>query len=455
MFNFLKNLFSSKPAYGLGAFDSPVDTRDIDLAGIQVPVVLPDEYKTDMPPEKNQGIKSKCVGSGMTLIEELFLSKKAGEWILLSDDDLYEQCKLMDGIPDVAGTYPAIGAKIVTKSGVATVEAYNSKDFNKIMKSRAQNKLEGYAFVAPDFLAICQAIYQNLAVTAVFSVSSDWYRGKITKVLTSIGKHCTVLHGFKLSNESLKGQNSWGVGWIGYIAGIFNKDVKPGHFELAWADYKDNITDIIAFTRIPAYILEEVKSRPYTFTQDLKIGMTGYEVLKLQEYLSVALATGYFGPLTQKFVMRFQQSKGLKGDGIIGAKTREKLNMKKSYIDDWCEAIKQMEGAKAYRNNPGNLRFVGQQYAVNDKGFCKFDTYEHGYNALKNLLLRACTGKSSNYVPDMTLYEFYAGVSDEKKYGRKISGYAPDSDGNNSRRYSQFVADELGVPVETKIKNLI
>ena len=111
-------------------------------------------------------------------------------------------------------------------------------------------------------------------------------------------------------------------------------------------------------------------------------------------------------------------------------------------LDLWCEAAKKMEGAKPERNNPGNLRFRGQLYAVNDNGFCKFDTYQHGYNALRNLFYNACTGKSLVYKPDMTLYQFY-------------EFYAPSSDGNNPKHYAEFVAGIIGVPPTTQIKYLL
>lgn len=111
-------------------------------------------------------------------------------------------------------------------------------------------------------------------------------------------------------------------------------------------------------------------------------------------------------------------------------------------IDKWCEAIKKMEGAKPSRNNPGNLRFVGQMFAVNDNGFCKFDTYQHGYNALKKLLVNACTGKSKVYHPTMTLYDFY-------------NVYAPSSDGNNPKHYAEFVAKVIGVSPTIQIRELL
>ena len=74
--------------------------------------------------------------------------------------------------------------------------------------------------------------------------------------------------------------------------------------------------------------------------------------------------------------------------------------------------------------------------------FCIFETYEKGFEALKLLLTRAATGKSSVYDPEGDLYDFY-------------SHYAPSADNNNPRAYAEAVAREIGVPATTKIKYLV
>ncbi len=69
-------------------------------------------------------------------------------------------------------------------------------------------------------------------------------------------------------------------------------------------------------------------------TRNLKLGMTGNDVLVLQKFLikkasgpaAAALAknkaTGRFGPMTQDALEEFQKVKGLTADGIAGAKIR-------------------------------------------------------------------------------------------------------------------------------------
>lgn len=434
MFNYLKSLFG--PKYKIGALESPVDNRNIPASVVLSSVEIPDDYISVLKFRKDQKIKPKCVGSSTSVVAGEILGED------LSDDDLYEQCKKQDGIPNIDGTYISVAAKIATNSGIATVEAYNTGNQDMIAESRAKHKMKGYVFVERNFEAICQAIFQKKAVVAGFSISSEWFRGIITKILSVIGGHAVILKGYKYSAGILRGQNSWVITWIGYIAGKFNPIVKNGDFEMLWDDYKDNIYDIVAFTPISPDVKEEAKKYTYRFMNTLRLGSSGLEVKQLQTFLGLK-ADGSFGKITQSAVMKFQKDNGLLADGIVGAGTRKILNINaKSLIDAWCEAIKIMEGAKPERNNPGNLRYIGQKNAINDRGFCKFDTYENGYNALKNILVNACTGKSSVYYPSMSLLDFY-------------SKYAPSSDGNNPKSYATFVAKKLGCSITTKIVELL
>lgn len=446
MFNFLKKLFTNnEPTFTLGSLQSPADSRNIALSSFQEPVSLPDEFLTTMPPVENQGLKGKCVACAITKVGELKLTKPSSDsWLNFSDDEFYDQCKLIDGIPDVQGTYPSVGAKIACKFGMVQQSNYEKMDLNAMSEDRKKYRFDGYAFVGADFDEVCQAIFQNGAITASFLVDSNWFKSKITKVLKGLGRHYIVLNGFKMSAQTLRGQNSWGVGWVGYIAGIVNPSVKPGCFEAKWDDVKDTIVDIIAFTYIPPKIIEDATKADYRFINDMQVGSTGYDVTKLQERLGISPTTGFFGSKTKEAVIAYQTAKNIRSTGNVGPLTRASLNagVTKSFIPQWIEAIKKMEGAKPYRNNPGNLRFVGQQFATNDNGYCKFDTYEHGYKALENLLISACTGKSKIYYPEMTLNDFY-------------DKYAPDSDGNDSNNYAKYVAKRLGVSVDTRIKDLL
>lgn len=468
------DFFSPKPKFGLGSLESPPDVRNIALGSFQTPVSLPDEYETELPPVEDQGLKGKCVGSAIHKIAELYFTEKDAnfkEWVNLSDDDLYEQCKLIDGIPEVDGTYPSVGAKVAVNSGIATVEAYNTGNAVLIYESRKKHRLQGYAFVPADFDAICQAIYQNGAIGASLALDTKWYKGIIMKVLKSIGRHYVVLKGFKMSSQKIKGQNSWGIEWIGYIAGKLTPGVKAGAFEFRWSDYAEDISDIIAFPfTIPLKVLDDAKSKEYRFTKTMRLGDKGFEVSKLQERLKkegfvVYTVDGNFSKETRLVVMSYQKEKGLVVDGIVGPGTRAKLNEKASNsIPAWARAIQNHEGyltpvqyppngSRSYRNHsPANFKIptsVLTAYmkklganGVDAQNFVTFPNYQTGFDALCTFLIDACNDKLSSYQSSMTLLQFF-----EK--------YAPSSDNNDPLRYARTVADAVGATVNTKISELL
>lgn len=70
------------------------------------------------------------------------------------------------------------------------------------------------------------------------------------------------------------------------------------------------------------------------FSRALAQGATGDDVKKLQEFLKNftgsypnGLITGYYGPLTQVAVKKFQEQNGIESVGMVGPKTQEKLNV--------------------------------------------------------------------------------------------------------------------------------
>ena len=85
-------------------------------------------------------------------------------------------------------------------------------------------------------------------------------------------------------------------------------------------------------------------------------------------------------------------------------------------------------------NNPGNLRFVGQQGATKgENGFAKFSSPEAGVKALENQIkLDVSRG--------LTLQQF-------------INKYAPPTE-NNTNQYLAQMTQMLGVPPTTKISNV-
>jgi len=78
--------------------------------------------------------------------------------------------------------------------------------------------------------------------------------------------------------------------------------------------------------------LEAVKTE-LKFTKILRLGVRDDEVKQLQEFLKQfpdiypqGLVTGYFGPLTEAAVRKFQEKNDIESIGVVGPKTLSKLN---------------------------------------------------------------------------------------------------------------------------------
>jgi len=167
----------------------------------------------------------------------------------------------------------------------------------------------------------------------------------------------------------------------------------------------------------------------------------------LQQFLNMKghfiAMDGSFGPITQSAVIAYQKASGVPVNGIV-QQDMISLIQAPCRIDSWCHAIQDEEGyiapcaqyptgTPAWRNkNPGNLEFANQLNAVADGRFACFRTYSDGYNALRSMLIRMCTGQMSLYSPSMTLLQV-------------CEVYAPSSDGNDPVQYSDSVGKFMGV----------
>lgn len=308
-------LFGPKTiSFKTGALKSPQDTRTVAAVAVQVPVALPDDFTVPTSPVEAQ-TSTDCVGQGIKGIKEDFLLD-AGNYVALESLDLYNQCKEIDGIPEQSGTYPLVGAKVATSIGIASKAVYATGDKIAIAADRAKYKLGGYMAVGTTYDQVCQAIFQNKRITASFLIGNDWFLGIITRVLQIIGRHYTKLHGFYRPKTIVRGQNSWGIGWIGKVAGFLDSSLAFGHFDVYWPDVSDSVTDIFAFTdNIPTPVLDHVKSLNYHFDTPMQTGMQNYEVMQLQKRLAAEgfwpqgqSFTGFYGSVTAVHLFAYQMA---------------------------------------------------------------------------------------------------------------------------------------------------
>jgi len=194
----------------------------------------------------------------------------------------------------------------------------------------------------------------------------------------------------------------------------------------------------------------------------LQEGSKGSIVVRLQQFLNMkGFHTGVdsvFGPSTKSALIAYQLSSTDSNKCVTGIADLHLITLvqEQDKIDIWCQAIKSREGYFApgenslykhgtpawHNNNPGNLKWANQKKAYKDGAFAHFETYQDGYDALRTLLIKACTDQISFYDSNGSLLKFY-------------QTYAPSSDNNDPSSYAKEVAGKLGVPVETPIKNLI
>lgn len=71
----------------------------------------------------------------------------------------------------------------------------------------------------------------------------------------------------------------------------------------------------------PEGVLGEYISTPNPTRRTIKFGSRGADVIYLQTKLGVRPNDGIFGPITRRAVIKFQKSRGLVADGIVGPKT--------------------------------------------------------------------------------------------------------------------------------------
>ena len=128
-----------------------------------------------------------------------------------------------------------------------------------------------------------------------------------------------------------------------------------------------------------------------------------------------------------------------------------------SKLDDFANAIKTFEGymlpstaypngSRSYQNrNPGNFRFTNLIKSLGaikeENGFAYFPSYEVGWEALKTFVLFASEDKLKDY-KDCTILSF-------------CTAYAPSSDGNKPVNYANFIAQRVGVTINTKLQDFI
>jgi len=124
----------------------------------------------------------------------------------------------------------------------------------------------------------------------------------------------------------------------------------------------------------------------------IKIGDTGATVKEIQKLLGIIAPDGVFGKYTEKLVIEFQKSKGLKADGKVGNKTYALLNNLTTDVSETLvsDTDGQLEDKGVYTTLDGlNIHrlYLDTDEYVSDKG----TTIKH------TLFLHHTAGRSNPY----------------------------------------------------------
>lgn len=321
-----------------GGVPSPKDYRDIALADVVEPVVLPDSYKLDVSQLKvwHQRKLGACVGHATAKYKQYLDWKDEDEVPQLSPRFVYALCKMQDGY-DGEGTYPRISMKVLKDHGCATqttvpndTELSHAEYIYNLDKTRISDaafkeaekyKISSYASVGVTLDGIKRAIYQCGGASALLRVGNEWYtdvNGNVTwnaeAILplrppkVDISGHQVYLYGYEKVGDDTKIflLNSWSKEWGDNGTGWF-----------WWSQYAPFVSEAYTAVDIPKSELNDAQNLPpadkfkYNFTKQLSYGMDSEDVKKLQTALKIdgtytGPVTGWYGPLTAGGVHKFQ-----------------------------------------------------------------------------------------------------------------------------------------------------
>ena len=200
--------------YSTGLIESPKDKRDI-LSSEITPDIR--RYPIEMPPPfdlevLDQNGTPHCVGYASALLKQ---EKELRERVVKTFDGdwIYSQCKKIDGMPNMQGTFFRAGMKVLQKFG--------AKPLNENETEAPKYRIGGYARVDDlSFEGLKKAIAVHGAILAGMRGDNDgWRTAHIKPPKQAKWGHAITLIGY--TKDYILFQNSWGKNWgnngIGYI----------------------------------------------------------------------------------------------------------------------------------------------------------------------------------------------------------------------------------------------
>jgi len=228
--NIIKNiLFKKKVELGLLSQD-PIDIRDYQLAEIQTPVELPEEFdlrdKMTSVQRQNWGTCTSHMADG---VKEFLDKKEYGREIKLSQKFIYHNTKKISGLWDTQGDYLRNAFKSVCQYGACLEESFSDikrntwdkyiKDIPSEKAYKEAEKYKGKTFwtVGNTLEDFRQAIFQN---KCPIGFGMKWDRGYYVPANDGrlslpkgeeLGGHAVICVGW--TKDKLWFRNSHGTSW--------------------------------------------------------------------------------------------------------------------------------------------------------------------------------------------------------------------------------------------------
>lgn len=193
---------------------------------------------SEMPQCKSQGARGTCVSFAMTAVHEYHSRASAAAALNYSEQYLYHQMKLIDGIPDTCGSFNVKAAQVLGALGqcLATTWPYNGnppcnnngEEPANAGADAAAHRLAAVVLTVRDITAIKTALATGSVIAFSIPVYNSWYQssetartGRITMRVGSeavAGGHAMCLIGYQDDPQSPGGgyfilRNSWFGNW--------------------------------------------------------------------------------------------------------------------------------------------------------------------------------------------------------------------------------------------------
>ena len=233
--------------YAAGALPPPPTMRDeVQYETIPHETPLPPalSYSDELPPLRNQGVRGTCVAHAAAAVREfLEIQRRKGtakfnpRRINFSEQFIYWWCKEQDGMPDVSGTYPALGMQCLAEAGVSWEKSWpynpNPKPGNEsqgppppaALQEAQHYRIRRVIHLRPDDIdSMKAALVQGKSVMIAIPMFESWFHNRITRKFgkinlplpddKTVGAHAMALVGYVDDAEAPGGgyfilRNAW------------------------------------------------------------------------------------------------------------------------------------------------------------------------------------------------------------------------------------------------------